>query len=165
MSLIGKILLVAAIFVVVPAVAYVAGQIVGPPHLPVERQQVAGLHQTPSPAVSPVARTRRSQVLPAGTTSTSAVPSAPDTHRSRAQHASRPRRTASPTPASASPTPTRSAKPAATPAPTPTSSPTPTASPTYTSSPTPTESSSPTPSPTSTGTPSSTETSASSPAG
>ena len=167
MSLIGKILLIAAIFVVVPAVAYVAGQVVGPPHLPVERQQVAGVHPTPRSAVSPVARIHRSRVLPVGTTFTAAAPSAPVTHRSRTQHASSPRRTASATPSTASPTPTstRSAAPAPSPTPTrtPTSSPTPTESPTYTSSPTPTES--PSPTPTSTGTPSSTETSASSPTG
>lgn len=153
MPVIAKVSLVAAIFAVVVAVAYVAGEIVGPPHLPVERQQVATVHETPSSSPSPTARTPRSRVLPAGTTEVPAQTSGVDDPSPRAQHTSSPRRTPSPTavPSSVAPTPTTAAAATPTPTPTTTSSPTDTASPTPTATPTPTES--PTPSPTSSETP------------
>lgn len=165
MSVIGKILLIATIFVVVTAVAYVAGEIVGPPHLPVDRQQVATVRETPSSSPSPSSRTARSRVLPAGTSQVPVETSDVHDQPSPAQHTSSPRRTPSPTAptSSAAPTPTPVAVVTPTPTPTPTSSPTATESPTPTETPTPTDS--PTPTPTSSDTPSALQTNASAPSG
>ena len=164
MSVIGKISLVAAIFAVVTAVAYVAGEIVGPPHLPVERQQVATVHEAPSPSPSPTARTPRSRVLPAGTTEVPAQTRGVRDPRPQGQHTSSPRRTPSPTAttSSAAPTPTATAAAAPTPTP-PRRARRPPPRPTLSAAPTPTES--PTPSPTSSETPSSSQANLSSPTG
>lgn len=165
MSVIGKILLIATIFVVVTAVAYVSGEIVGPPHLPVDRQQVATVRETPSSSPSPSTRTARSRTLPAGTTEVPAQTSGVRAERPQSKDTSSPRRTPSPTATTSSTTPAATQVANPTPTPTPTSSPTPTESRTPTATPTPTPTESPTPSPTSSETPTTYQTSASAPTG